>query len=144
MCDTVAPAAFIPMTCHRWLMVLFPMTKSNWPVKKVVFGVTKVVLVSTLLFKDYMVIFTHFCQTCYQVCTHHTDNFLGSHSMSNTIKNKSENFLQEFFSRGIGYLGSKLVLCCKPDSFVRLPVGWQRVCPCHRIQLRFWPRGTYS
>ena len=34
MCDTVAPAAFIPMTCHRWLMVLFPMTKSNWPVTK--------------------------------------------------------------------------------------------------------------
>ena len=29
MCDTVAPDAFIPMTCHRWLMVLFPMTKSN-------------------------------------------------------------------------------------------------------------------
>ena len=34
MCDTVAPAAFIPMTCHRWLMVLFPMTKSNWTVTK--------------------------------------------------------------------------------------------------------------
>ena len=34
MCDTVAPAAFIPMTCHRWLMVLFPITKSNWPVTK--------------------------------------------------------------------------------------------------------------
>ena len=34
MCDTVAPSAFIPMTCHRWLMVLFPMTKSNWPVTK--------------------------------------------------------------------------------------------------------------
>ena len=34
MCDTIAPAAFIPMTCHRWLMVLFPMTKSNWPVTK--------------------------------------------------------------------------------------------------------------
>ena len=34
MCDTVAPAAFIPMTCHRWLMVLFPMTKSNWLVTK--------------------------------------------------------------------------------------------------------------
>ena len=30
MCDTVAHAAFIPMTCHRWLMVLFP----NWPVTK--------------------------------------------------------------------------------------------------------------
>ena len=34
MSDTVAPAAFIPMTCHRWLMVLFPMTKSSWPVTK--------------------------------------------------------------------------------------------------------------
>ena len=34
MSDTVAPAAFIPMTFHRWLMVLFPMTKSNWPVTK--------------------------------------------------------------------------------------------------------------
>ena len=34
MCDTVAPAAFIPMTCHRWLMVLFHMTKSNWTVTK--------------------------------------------------------------------------------------------------------------
>ena len=30
MCDTVAHTAFIPMTCHRWLMVLFP----NWPVTK--------------------------------------------------------------------------------------------------------------
>ena len=29
-----SPAAFIPITCHRWLMVLFPMTKSNWPVTK--------------------------------------------------------------------------------------------------------------
>ena len=29
MCDTVAPAAFIPMACHRWLMVLFPRKKSN-------------------------------------------------------------------------------------------------------------------
>ena len=34
MCDTVAPAAFIPMTCHRWLVVLFPMAKSNWLVTK--------------------------------------------------------------------------------------------------------------
>ena len=34
MCDTVATVAFIPMTYHRWLMVLFPMTKSNWPVTK--------------------------------------------------------------------------------------------------------------
>ena len=34
MCDTLAPAASIPMTWHRWLMVLFPMTKSNWPVTK--------------------------------------------------------------------------------------------------------------
>ena len=30
MCDTVAPAAFTPMTCHCWLRVLFP----NWPVTK--------------------------------------------------------------------------------------------------------------
>ena len=29
MCDTVAPAAFIPLTCHRWPVVLFPMKKSN-------------------------------------------------------------------------------------------------------------------
>ena len=34
MCDTVVPAALIPMTFHCWLMVLFPMTKSNWPVTK--------------------------------------------------------------------------------------------------------------
>ena len=34
MCDIVAHVAFIPMTCHRWLMVLFPMTKSNFPVTK--------------------------------------------------------------------------------------------------------------
>ena len=27
-------SAFIPMTCHRWLMVLFPMTKSKWQVTK--------------------------------------------------------------------------------------------------------------
>ena len=77
--------------------------------KKLTFGVTKVVLVSTLLFKDYMVNFTHFCQTCYQVYTHHTDNFSGSHSMSNTMKNKFENFLQELFSRG--------VVCAKQAQF---------------------------
>ena len=69
--------------------------------KKLTFGVAKVVLVSTLLFKDYMVNFTHFCQTCYQVYTHHIDNFSGSHSMSNTMKNKFEKFLQELFSRGV-------------------------------------------
>ena len=69
--------------------------------KKLTFGVAKVVLVSTLLFKDYMVNFTHFCQTCYQVYTHHIDNFSGSHSMSNTMKNKLEKFLQELFSRGV-------------------------------------------
>ena len=69
--------------------------------KKLTFGVAKVVLVSTLLFKDYMVNFTHFCQTCYQVYTYHIDNFLGSHSMSNTMKNKFGNFLQELFSRGV-------------------------------------------
>ena len=33
--------------------------------KKLTFGVAKFVLVSTLLFKDYIVNFTHFCQTCY-------------------------------------------------------------------------------
>ena len=27
-------SAFIPMTCHCWRMILFPMTKSNWPVTK--------------------------------------------------------------------------------------------------------------
>ena len=69
--------------------------------KKLTFGVTKVVLVSTLLFKDYMVIFTHFCQTCYKVYTHHIDNFSGSHSMYNTMKNKFGKFLQELFSRGV-------------------------------------------
>ena len=69
--------------------------------RKLTFGVAKVVLVSTLLFKDYMVIFTHFCQTCYQVYTHHIDNFSGGHSMSNTMKNKFGNFLQELFSRGV-------------------------------------------
>ena len=62
--------------------------------KKLTFGVAKVVLVSTLLFKDD---FTHFCQTCYQVYTHHIDNFSGSHSMSNIMKNKFGKFLQEFF-----------------------------------------------
>ena len=32
MCDTVAP--LLSSQCHRWLMVLFPMTKSNWLVTK--------------------------------------------------------------------------------------------------------------
>ena len=79
MCDTVAPAAFIPMTCHRWLMVLFPMmTKSNWPVTKGwLLGWTKLCWFQLLLLKDYMVNFIHFCQTCYQVYTHHIDNFQG-------------------------------------------------------------------
>ena len=96
MCDTVAPAPFIPMTYHHWLMVLFPIVKLTGH-KKLTFGVAKVVLISTLLFKDYMVNFTHFCQTCYQVYTNHIDNFSGSHSMSNTMKNKFGKFLQELF-----------------------------------------------
>ena len=65
--------------------------------KKLTFWVAKVVLVSTLLFKDYMINFTHFCQTCYQVYTDHIDNFSGSHSMSNTMKNKFGNFCKNFF-----------------------------------------------
>ena len=69
--------------------------------KKLTFGVAKIVLVSTLLFKDYMVNFTHFCQTCYQVCTHHIDNFSGSHSMSKTMNNKFGKFLQVLFSWGV-------------------------------------------
>ena len=69
--------------------------------KKLTFGVAKVVLISTLLFKDYIVSFTHFCQTCYQVYTHHIDNFSGSDSMSNTMKNKFGKFLQELFSSGV-------------------------------------------
>ena len=69
--------------------------------KKLTFGVGKVVLVSTLLFKDYMFNFTHVCQICYQVYTHHIDNFSGSHSISNTMKNKFGKFLQELFSRGV-------------------------------------------
>ena len=69
--------------------------------KKLTFGVAKDVWVSTPLFKEYMVNFTHFCQTCYQVCTYHIDNFSGSHSMSNTMKSKFGKFLQELFSRGV-------------------------------------------
>ena len=69
--------------------------------KKLTFGVAKVVLVSILLFKDYIVIFTHFCQSCYQVYVHHIENFSGNHSMSNTMKNKFGKFLQELFSRGV-------------------------------------------
>ena len=67
--------------------------------KKLTFGVAKVLLVSTLLFKDYMVIFTHLCQTCYQIYTHHIDIFSGSHSMSNIMKNKFGIILQELFPR---------------------------------------------
>ena len=69
--------------------------------KKLTLGAAKVVLVSTLLFKDYVVNFTHFCQTCYQVYTHYIDNFSGSYSMSKTMKKKFEKFLQELFSRGV-------------------------------------------
>ena len=102
ICDTVAPAAFIPMTCHRWVDGIFPHDEVKLTGhKKLTFGVAKVVLVSTLLFKDYMVIFTHICQTWYQVYVHHIDNFSGSHSMSDTLKNKFGNFLQELFSRGV-------------------------------------------
>ena len=69
--------------------------------KKLTFGMAKVVLVSTLLFKDNMFIITHFYQTCYQVYTHHIDNFSGSHSMSKTMKKEFGKFLQELFSRGV-------------------------------------------
>ena len=65
--------------------------------KKLTFMVSKVVLVSTLLFKDYLVNFTHFCQICNQVYTHHIDNFSGSHSMSNTMRNKFGKFCKNFF-----------------------------------------------
>ena len=63
MCDTVAPAAFIPMTCHCWLMVLFPMMKPTWWVTKSwLLGWPKLCWFQTLLFKDYMVNFTHFAR----------------------------------------------------------------------------------
>ena len=60
----------------------------------------KVELVSTLLFNECMVNFTHFCQTCYQVYTHHIDDFAESDLMSNTMKNEFEKFLQELFFQG--------------------------------------------
>ena len=90
--------------CVMWDVICIFMKSTSCKLtghKKFTFGVAKVVLVSTLLFKDYMVIFTHFCQTCYQVYTHRIDNFSGSHSMSNTMKNKFRKFLQELFSRGV-------------------------------------------
>ena len=79
--------------------------------KKLAFGVAKVALVSTLLFKDYKVNLTNFCHTCYQVYTHHIDNFSGSHSMPNTMKNKFGKFLQELFSRGVGQGARNLEVC---------------------------------
>ena len=69
--DTVAPAACIRMNCHRWPMVLSPHDEVKLTGhKKLTFGVAKVVLVSKLFFKDYMVIYTHYCQTCYQLYIH--------------------------------------------------------------------------
>ena len=90
--------------CVMWGVICIFMKSTGCKLtshKKLTFGVAKTVLVSTLLFKDYKVIFTHFCQTCYQVYTHRIDNFSGSHSMSNTMKNKFGKFLQELFSRGV-------------------------------------------
>ena len=81
--------------------------------KKLTFGVAKVVLVSTLLFKDDVVIFTHFCQTGYHVYTHNIDNFSGSDSMSNTMKNKFGEFLQEVFSRGVYSKNPKHYQCLR-------------------------------
>ena len=110
MCDTVALAAFIPMTCHRWLMVLFPVTKSNWTVTKSwLLGWPKLYWFQLYCSKTLWTILTHFYQTYYQVYTHHIDNFSGSHSMPNTMRNKFENFLQELFSRGVQ---PTLVLSC--------------------------------
>ena len=94
--------------------------------KKLTFLVTKVVLVSTLLFKDYMVIFTHFCQTCYRVYTLHIDNFLGSHSMSTTMKNKFGIFLQELFSRGVHWTMGCMCQCIFPTNLAPLEIRQPR------------------
>ena len=85
--------------------------------KKLTFGVAKIVLVSTLLFKDYVVNFTHFSQTCYQVYTHHIDNFSGSHSMSKTMNNKLGKFLQELFSRGVVLFSTYISYVCEDVNY---------------------------
>ena len=65
--------------------------------KKLTFGVAKVALVSTLLFKDYMVNFTHFCHTCDKVYTHHIDNFQETTQCLTLWKISLENFCKNFF-----------------------------------------------
>ena len=72
--------------------------------KKLTFGVAKVVLVSTLLFKDSMVNFTHLCQTYYQVYTHHIDNFSGSYLSFPTPSEK--------ISDHFGKFNKNFSICC--------------------------------
>ena len=86
-----SPRCFHPNDLPSLADGTFPHDKVKLPShKKLTFGVAKVVLVSTVLFKDYKAIFTHFCQTCCSVNTHHIDIFSGRHSMSNTMKNMFE------------------------------------------------------
>ena len=102
MCDTVATAAFIPMTCHRWLMVLFPMTKSNWPVTKSwLLGwpklcwfqlyCSKTIWSIWLIFSRYVTRYIHIILTILQEAT----------QCLTLWKNKFGKFLQELFSRGV-------------------------------------------
>ena len=101
--DTVTPAAFIPMTCHCWLMVLFPMTKSNCRSQKVYFWGGQSCAGFNCIAQRLYGQFRSFCQTCYQVYTHHIDNFSGCHSMSNTMKNKFGKIFAITFLQGCTY-----------------------------------------
>ena len=72
----------------------------------------------------------------YQVYTHHIDNFSGSHSMSNTMKNKLGKFLQELFSRGV-----VLTAINKSSSFMTMELNY--LCLLSLKMLTHWARVTH-
>ena len=101
MCDTVAPAAFIPMTCHRWLKVLFPMTKSNWPVTKSwLLGWPKLCWFQLYCSKTIRSFSPTFARHVTRYIHIILKKFSGSHSMSNTMKNKFGKFCENFYFHG--------------------------------------------
>ena len=97
--DTVAPAAFIRMNCHRWPMVLPPPWRSQTDRSQKVdfWSGQSCVGFKSILQRLYGHLHSLLPDVLPAIYTHHIDNFSWSHSMSNTVKNKFGKILQELF-----------------------------------------------
>ena len=137
---TVAPAAFIPMTCHRWLMVLFPMTKSSWPVtKKLIFGWSKLCWFQlycsktlrsfSLILARHITWYIHIILTIFQEAT----LFLTLWTIS--LKNVCKNFIRGVFAYPFPY-PEPVVFRWQSSNFISHFIGHVIIHPCWDYQCK--------